>query len=216
MTQYKQLRRAYGFDEVAIVPGDITVNPDQTDIDLKIDRFTFPVPIVASAMDAVTDVSFAVLMSKLGGLAVLNLDGIQARYENPREILAEIARVPDAEVTALLQKIYSQPVKENLIGERIRAIKKAGETCAVSVQKELVLCDMCGEIISTKDHLRWLAERLGTKRYSNPTLLLISEEKLGSLDSTSPRPAMPSGRGDIIRVLCPHCRRHVVIREAWG
>ncbi len=132
-SKLKQLRRSYGFDEVAIVPGDITINPDQTNIDFKIDNFTFSIPIVAAAMDAVVDVGFAVLLSKLGGLAVLNLDGIQTRYDNPAEILAEIAQAPDTEVTALLQKIYSQPIKENLIGERIQAIKKAGAICAVSL-----------------------------------------------------------------------------------
>jgi len=131
--KFKQLRRSYGFDEVAIVPGDITVNPDQTDIDLKIENFTFSIPIIASAMDAVTDINFAILMSKLGGLAVLNLEGIQTRYDNPKEILAEIAQAPNTEVTPLLQKIYSQPIKENLIGERIQAIKKRGAVCAVSV-----------------------------------------------------------------------------------
>ena len=129
----KQLRHSYGFDEVAIVPGDITINPEQTNIDFKVDNFTFPIPIIASAMDAVTDVNMAVLMSKLGGLAVLNLDGVQTRYDNPAEILAEITQAPADEVTALLQKIYSQPVKENLIGERVQAIKKAGAVCAVSL-----------------------------------------------------------------------------------
>ena len=133
ISKFKQLRRSYGFDEVAIVPGDITVNPDQTNIDFKIEKFTFSIPIIASAMDAVTDVNFAILMSKLGGLAVLNLEGIQTRYDNPEEILAEIARAPDAEVTPRLQKIYSQPIKENLIGQRIQAIKKSGAVCAVSV-----------------------------------------------------------------------------------
>ncbi len=133
ISKFKQLRRSYGFDEVAIVPGDITVNPDQTNIDLKIENFTFSIPIIASAMDAVTDVNFAILMNKLGGLAVLNLEGIQTRYDNPEEILAEIAQAPDAEVTPRLQKIYSQPIKENLIGERIQAIKKSGAVCAVSV-----------------------------------------------------------------------------------
>jgi len=131
--QFKELRHAYGFDDVAIVPGDITINPDQTNIDFKVDNFTFSIPIIAAAMDGVTDVNFAILMSKLGGLAVLNLEGIQTRYENPREILAEIAQVPDAEVTPLLQKVYSQPIKENLIGERIQAIKRGGAVCAVSV-----------------------------------------------------------------------------------
>ncbi|MBA7470134.1 putative oxidoreductase [subsurface metagenome] len=130
--QFKELRRSYGFDEVAIVPGDVTINPDQTNIDFKIGNFTFSIPIIASAMDAVTDVNFATLISQLGGLAVLNLEGIQTRYENPQEILAEIAQVSDAEITPLLQKAYSQPIKENLIGERIQAIKKAGAVCAVS------------------------------------------------------------------------------------
>ncbi|GAI11576.1 unnamed protein product, partial [marine sediment metagenome] len=131
--QFKQLRRSYGFDEVAIVPGDVTANPDQTNIDFKVDNFTFTIPIIASAMDAVTDVNLAILMSKLGGLAVLNLEGVQTRYDNPEEVLSEIAQAPDTETTPLLQKIYSQPIKENLIGERIQAIKKAGAVCAVSV-----------------------------------------------------------------------------------
>ena len=130
--QFKQLRRSYGFDEVAIVPGDVTINPDQTDIDFKIDNLTFSIPILAAAMDAVTDVSFAILMGKLGGLAVLNLEGVQTKYDNPQEILAEIAQASDAEVTPLLQKVYSTPIKENLVGERIQAIKKAGAICAVS------------------------------------------------------------------------------------
>ncbi|MFC1928113.1 GuaB3 family IMP dehydrogenase-related protein [Chloroflexota bacterium] len=131
--QFKQLRRSYGFDEVAIVPGDTTINPDQTNIDFKIEGFTFTVPILAAAMDAVTDISFATLMSKLGGLAVLNLDGIQTRYDNPKEVLAEIAQASAVEITPLLQKVYSQPIKENLISERIQAIKKSGAVCAVSV-----------------------------------------------------------------------------------
>jgi len=131
--QFKQLRRSYGFDEVAIVPGDVTINPDQANIDFKIEDLTFTIPIIASAMDAVTDVNFAALMSKLGGLAVLHLEGVQTRYDNPAEVLSEISRASDAEVTSLLQKIYSQPIKENLIGERIESIKKSAAVCAVSV-----------------------------------------------------------------------------------
>jgi len=132
-SKFKELRRSYGFDEVAIVPGDVTINPDQTDIDFKIGDFTFKIPIVTSAMDAVVDVDFAILMANLGGLAVLNLDGIQARYENPAEILAEIAKAPNARVTALMQKIYAEPIKENLVGDRVQAIKKAGVVCAISL-----------------------------------------------------------------------------------
>jgi IMP dehydrogenase len=130
--QFKPLRRSYGFDEVAIVPGDTTINPDQTNIDFKIEGFTFSIPILAAAMDAVSDVNLAILMSQLGGLAVLNLEGVHTRYDNPQEILSEIAQASDAEVTSLLQKVYSQPIKENLVGERIQSIKKAGVVCAVS------------------------------------------------------------------------------------
>ena len=131
--QFKQLRRSYGFDEVALVPGDVTINPDQTNPDFKIEDHTFSIPILASAMDAVVDVDFAILMSKMGGLAVLHLEGVQTRYENPAEVLAEIAAAPNDKVTALLQKIYSAPIKENLVGDRVRAIKKGGGVCAASV-----------------------------------------------------------------------------------
>jgi len=130
--QFKQLRRAYGFDEVAIVPGDVTLNPDQTNIDLKIDKLTLSVPILAAGMDAVTDVGFAVKLSKLGGLAVMNIEGVQTRYANPAEVLMEIAQAPPDQVTTLLQKIYSEPIKEYLIGQRVQAIKKGGGICAVS------------------------------------------------------------------------------------
>jgi len=131
--KFRELRRSYGFDEVAIVPGDITVNPDQTNIDLEIEGITFSIPILASAMDGVTDVRTAVTLSKLGGLGVIHLEGVQTRYDNPDEVLAEIARAPATKITPLLQKVYSAPIKETLIGERIQAIKKAGAVCAASV-----------------------------------------------------------------------------------
>ena len=129
----KELRRAYGFDEVAIVPGDVTINPEQTNIDFTIGKLTFSIPTIAAAMDAVTDTSFAITMSKLGGLAVLNLEGVQTRYDNPQEILSEISQAPASEITSLLQKIYSRPIKENLIAQRIQEIKSGGAICAVSI-----------------------------------------------------------------------------------
>ena len=131
--QFKELRHTYGFDEVALVPGDATVNPDQVNIDFKIGHFTFPVPILASAMDAVVDPKFAVAMHKLGGLAVLNLEGVQTRYEDAASILEEIASMPPDKVTPFMQKVYSEPIKEELIGQRIREIKKAKAVCAASV-----------------------------------------------------------------------------------
>jgi IMP dehydrogenase len=131
--KFRELRRSYGFDEVAIVPGNITINPDQTNIDLEIEGFTLSIPVLASAMDGVTDVRMAITLSKLGGLGVLHLEGVQTRYDNPDDVLAEIARAPASAITPLLQKVYSAPIKENLIGERIQAIKKAGAVCAASV-----------------------------------------------------------------------------------
>ncbi len=131
--QFKDMRRCYGFEEVAIVPGDVTVNPEQTSIDFNLGNLTFPVPILAAAMDAVVDPKFAAAFSKLGGLAVLNLEGVQARYEKPDEILAEIAQAPVNQATPLLQKMYSQPIKEKLVGDRIGEIKKKGGVCAVSI-----------------------------------------------------------------------------------
>jgi len=133
MPVFRELRRAYGFDEVAIVPGDKTINPEQTNIDFSIGDLTFSLPILAAAMDAVTDINFSAALSKLGGLAVLNLEGIQTKYDNPHEILAEIVATPDDKTTALLQKIYSQPIKDNLIAKRICEVKEAGGICAVSV-----------------------------------------------------------------------------------
>jgi IMP dehydrogenase len=131
--KFKDMQRAYGFEEVAIVPGDVTVNPDQTNTEFKIGDFTFSIPVVAAAMDAAVDPNFAILMHKLGGLAVLNLDGVQARYKNTEEILAKIVQAPDNEITSLLQKVYSEPIKDELVGERIQTIKRAGATCAVSL-----------------------------------------------------------------------------------
>jgi IMP dehydrogenase len=127
------MERAYGFDEVALVPGDVTINPDQTNLNFTVGDLNFSIPIMASAMDAVVDPKMAIQFNKLGGLAVLNLDGIQSRYDNPEAILDEIVKAPDKEVTALLQKIYSEPIKPNLIGEKIKVIKDGGAVCAVSL-----------------------------------------------------------------------------------
>jgi len=131
--EFKELVRAYGFDEVALVPGDMTINPDQTDTHFTIENFTFAIPILASAMDAVVDSAFAVKFGKLGGLAVLNLEGIQTRYEDPDEILDQIAQASETEVTSLLQRIYSVPIKEKLIADCVSTIKRGGVTCAASL-----------------------------------------------------------------------------------
>ena len=131
--RYKEMRRSYGFDEVALVPRDVTINPEQTNIDFSLGNLTFSLPILAAAMDAVVDPRFAILFSKLGGLAVLNLEGVQTRYQNPEEVLAEIVAALVDEVTPLLQKVYSEPIKEDLINQRIQSMKQAGAVCAASV-----------------------------------------------------------------------------------
>ena len=126
----RRARRCYGFDEVALVPGMVTVNPNEVDISWTIDDKKFPVPILAAAMDGVVDVKFAIAMGKLGGIAVLNLDGIQTRYDNPQEVLEQIAGASASESTKLVQSVYLQPVKEKLIAKRVAEIK-AGKVPAV-------------------------------------------------------------------------------------
>jgi len=128
----KAMRHAYGFDDVAIVPGNFTVNPELTDVSLMLGDFVFSTPVLAAAMDAVVDASFAREFGRLGGLAVLNLEGVQTRYADPAPVLEEIAATPKSKVTALLQRVYSQPIQMELIGERVRQIKEQGVVAAVS------------------------------------------------------------------------------------
>ena len=131
--QFKEMRRAYGFDDVAIVPGGHhTVNPTLVELSFKLGALDFQLPFIAAAMDGVVDVRMAAEFSKLGGLAVLNLEGVQTRYEDPDPVLREIAEAPKSEVTALMQRVYSAPIQPNLIGERIKQIKAAGGVAAVS------------------------------------------------------------------------------------
>ena len=129
----KQLVPAYGFDDVAIAPGRITVNPELVDLSVGIDSLSLDIPVLASAMDAVVSPAFAIKLSEFGGLGVLNLDGLQTRYEDPSSIFLEIAESPEENVTALLQKAYTAPVKQDLIGHRVEQIKRARARCAVSV-----------------------------------------------------------------------------------
>ena len=128
----RKARRCYGFDEIALVPGEITLNPNEVDPSWKLDGQRYKVPILASAMDGVVDISFAIQFGKLGGLAVLNLEGVQTRYEHPQEILAKIVKAKDSEATALLQWVYREPVKEKLVAKRIQEIKKSKACAAVS------------------------------------------------------------------------------------
>ena len=135
--QPTELRRTYGFDEVSIVPGEVTINPDQIDIEFMLGEFVFGIPLLAAAMDAVVSPDFAVRFDELGGLAVMNLEGVQSRYEDPDSVIAEIVDANDADVTAVLQKAYLAEIREELISARIEAVKSRGAKCAVSVTPAL-------------------------------------------------------------------------------
>lgn len=128
----RKARRCYGFDEIALVPGSVTINPNEVDTHWQIGDRKVRVPIIASAMDGVVDVNFAVKMSKLGGVACLNLEGVQTRYENPEEILKKIASASPDQVNQLIQGVYKEPVKEKLVAKRVCEIKKKGGLACVS------------------------------------------------------------------------------------
>ncbi|MBI2069022.1 MAG: GuaB3 family IMP dehydrogenase-related protein [Elusimicrobia bacterium] len=128
----REARRSYSFDEVSIVPGALTVNPEIVDSSSRLGRMKLAIPFMASSMDGVTDVDFVATMSKMGGLAVLNLDGVQTRYKNPKEALAKIIKAPQDKVTRVMQEIYAKPVQEQLIAQRIKEIKNKGGLAAVS------------------------------------------------------------------------------------
>jgi IMP dehydrogenase len=128
----RKARVTYGFDDIALVPGDVTINPNEVDTSFQLGTHRIRVPILASAMDGVVDVRFAIEMGKLGGVAVLNLEGVQTRYKNPEEVLDQIVNAGKEEATHLLQRIYTEPVQEDLIAARIREIKDAGVLCTVS------------------------------------------------------------------------------------
>lgn len=128
----KAARRAYGIDEIALVPGPRTVDPSLADTRWRIGGIEREIPIIASAMDGVIDVRMAVELSQLGALGVLNLEGIQTRYENPEPILDRIASVGKEEFVPLMQELYAVPIKPELIERRIEEIKQQGGIAAVS------------------------------------------------------------------------------------
>ena len=126
------VRRAYGIDEIALVPGGRTVDPAVVDSSWRLAGFEREIPIIASAMDGVVDGAMAVELSRLGALGVLNLEGLQCRYSDPDPLLDRIAAVGNEEFVPLMQELYSQPVQEELIRARIAEIKQAGGIAAVS------------------------------------------------------------------------------------
>ena len=129
---FKELERSYGFDEVAIVPGQVTINPELTSTKMTIGDLEFEIPIMASAMDGAVSPRFAARMHELGGLGVLNGEGLYSRYDDPYSVLEDIIATPQDEVTEFLQQVYTEPVKEDLLAAQVAEIKSSGAVCAVS------------------------------------------------------------------------------------
>jgi IMP dehydrogenase len=173
----KSGRRAYGFDDVAIVPSRRTRDPDDVDISWEFDAFRFELPLVASAMDGVVSPATAIEIDRLGGLAVLNLEGLQTRYDDADAVLEEIASVPDEQATRRLQELYRAPIKDELIGARIKEIKEGGGVAAASltpqrvqryhklaIEAELDILVIQGTVVSA-EHVSARTEPLNLKRF---------------------------------------------------
>jgi IMP dehydrogenase len=126
------IRPTYGFEDVSLAPGTSTVEPTDVDLSCELGGIPLAIPILAAAMDAVVDTRLAGELARLGGLAILNLEGVQARYDDPDTILAKIAAAPDGEVQDLLAEAYAQPIREDLIARRIDELHAAGSRAAVA------------------------------------------------------------------------------------
>jgi IMP dehydrogenase len=134
----KKARRAYGFDDIAIVPSRRTRDPDDVDISWKLGDYRFEIPLLASAMDGVVSPATAGIIGRLGGLGVLNLEGIWTRYEDPESLLERIAGLPKDEATREMQEIYREPIKPELIAQRIAEIKAEGVVVSASLTPQRV------------------------------------------------------------------------------
>jgi IMP dehydrogenase len=173
----KSGRQAYGFDDIAIVPSRRTRDPEDVDISWEIDAFRFDLPLMASAMDGVVSPATAIEIGRLGGVAVLNLEGLWTRYEDPEPLLDEIAHLSPEKATLRMQEIYAEPIKPELIVPRIRQIKEAGVVSCASVtpqrteaffpkiqEAELDLLVIQGTVVSA-EHVSKTGEPLNLKRF---------------------------------------------------
>jgi len=173
----KSGRRAYGFDDIAIVPSRRTRDPEDVSIAWEIDAYRFELPLVASAMDGVVCPTTAIEIGRLGGLAVLDLEGLWTRYDDPEPLLAEIAQLPEREVTGRLQQLYGRPIEADLITARVKQIRDAGVTVAAAltpqrtVQFAQTVLDsgvdlfvIQGTVVSA-EHVSSRAEPLNLKRF---------------------------------------------------
>ncbi len=170
-------RRAYGFDDIAIVPSRRTRDPEDVDISWEIDAYTFELPLMGSAMDGVISPATAIEIGRLGGVGVLNLEGLWTRYEDPDTLLEEISHLDTDKATARMQQIYMEPIKGELVGQRIREIKEAGVVSCASLtpqrteqfakellDAELDLFVIQGTVVSA-EHVSKTVEPLNLKRF---------------------------------------------------
>ncbi len=134
----KSGRRAYGFDDIAIVPSRRTRDPEDVEITWEVDAFKFELPLMAAAMDGVVSPSTAIETGRLGGLACLNLEGLWTRYDDCDAVFDEIAQLPPEKATRRMQELYAEPIKEELIGKRIAEIKEGGVTACASLTPQRV------------------------------------------------------------------------------
>ena len=173
----KSARRAYGLEDVAIVPSRRTRDPEDVDISWEIDAFTLELPLMVSSMDGVVSPATAIAIGRLGGLAVLNLEGLWTRYEDPEPLLQEIADLPADKASARVQEIYAEPIQPDLVRARIREIKDAGVVSCASVTPqrtealvkeilaaELDLLVIHGTVVSA-EHVSRSGETLNLKRF---------------------------------------------------
>lgn len=173
----KSGRRAYGFDDIAIVPSRRTRDPEDVDISWEIDAYRFDLPLMGSAMDGVISPATAIEIGRLGGVGVLNLEGVWTRYEDPDPLLEEISTLETDKATARMQQIYSEPIKPELVTQRIREIKEAGVVSCASLtpqrtdqfakallEAELDLFVIQGTVVSA-EHVSKTVEPLNLKRF---------------------------------------------------
>jgi IMP dehydrogenase len=173
----KSGRRAYGFDDIAIVPSRRTRDPEDVDISWEIDAYRFDLPLMASAMDGVVSPATAIEVGHLGGVGVLNLEGVWTRYEDPEPLLEEISHLEVDKATARMQQIYTEPIKPELVTQRIREIKEAGIVSCASLtpqrtqqfanallEAELDLFVIQGTVVSA-EHVSKTSEPLNLKRF---------------------------------------------------
>jgi len=173
----KSGRRAYGFDDIAIVPSRRTRDPEDVDISWQIDAYSLGLPLMGAAMDGVISPASAIEIGRLGGVGVLNLEGLWTRYEDPEPYLEEISSLAADKATARMQEIYAEPIKPELIGARIQQIKEAGVVSAASMTPqrttqfaaavlaaELDLLVIQGTVVSA-EHVSKTVEPLNLKRF---------------------------------------------------